>query len=85
VEQADNLPTVMYANLVGFNITGDDMLLEFWEHRPGHATPPIEPAEVVKTKRPIARIVIPFSSARFLRDQLVDLVAKQETNRKAGL
>ena len=82
--EQDRLPAVVYANLVAFNITADDMLLEFWEHRPGHATPQIAPEDIVKTKLPVARIIVPFASAKWLRDQLIAHVANQENIRKAG-
>ena len=55
-------PEVVYANIVSLNITTDDMLLEFWEHRPGHATPPIAAEEIVRSRRPSHR-----SSFRLLR------------------
>jgi hypothetical protein len=83
-DEKPRLPAVMYANLVSFNLTTDDMLLEFWEHRPGHATPPTPAEEVVKTKLPVARIVVPFASAKWLRDQLDLAVPNQENNRKVG-
>ncbi len=78
------LPVVTYANLVSFHVTVDDMLLEFWEHRQGHSTAKLTPEEVIKSKAPVARIVVPFTSARFLRDQLTLLLLQQENARKAG-
>jgi hypothetical protein len=77
-------PEVVYANIVSFNITPDDMLLEFWEHRPGHATPPTAAEEIIKIKPPVARIVVPFASAKWLKSQLDIFVPNQENNRKEG-
>jgi len=82
-DEKSRLPELIYANLVGFNINSDDVLLEFWEHRAGHMTPAISADEIAKT-RPVARIIVPFTSIRTLKDQLVALVAVQEKNRKDG-
>jgi hypothetical protein len=53
------------------------------EQRAGHATP-VMPAEEIAKTRPVARIVIPFTSIHFLKDQLVTMVAAQEKHRKDG-
>ncbi len=78
------LPEVIYANLVGFNLSNDDVLLEFWEHRLGHATPPMTPEDVVKAKPPILRVVVPFASIKWLRDSLEKMLPTAAENRKAG-
>lgn len=78
------LPGVIYATLVGVNVTTDDMLLEFWESRAGVSSPAIPSEEIVKAKAPVARIAIPFNQARWLRDNLTKLMASQEELRKTG-
>ncbi len=78
------LPDVIYANLIAVNVTNDDVALEFWEHRVGYATPPKTTEEVAKTKLPIARIVVPFTSAKWLKDYLDQTISTIEENRKAG-
>jgi hypothetical protein len=82
--EAEGPPPVIYSNLVGVNITNDDMLLEFWEHRVGHATPLLPSEEVAKTKRPVLRVVVPFFAARFLRNFLNESLPKIEANRTKG-
>ena len=78
------LPNVIYSNLVGVHFTNDDTLLEFWEHRIGPSTPAMSTEEIAQVKAPRLRIVIPFSSAKWLRDFLDQSIPVVEKNRKAG-
>jgi len=86
VEQSDKrqVPDVIYANLISANLTTDDFILEFWEHVLGYAVKPMSAEDVAKTDAPVARIVVPFASAKWLKDYLDQAVPKAEENRKAG-
>jgi len=78
------VPEVIYANVVSVNLTNDDVLMEFWEHRVGHSQPGLPSEQIVKTKSPIARVIIPFKVAQWLRKHLNDNLTTVENSRKAG-
>ena len=86
MEQSDKrqVPDVIYANLISANLTTDDFILEFWEHVLGYAVLPKPTDEIAKTKPPVARIVVPFASAKWLTDYLAQTLPRIEENRKAG-
>ena len=75
---------VTYVTHIGVNVGNDDVLLEFWEHRVGHSVPAIPPEELAKQIAPLARVVIPFQIARWLKDYLNSTIPVVEAKRKAG-
>jgi hypothetical protein len=75
---------VIYATHLGVNVGADDILLEFWEHRIGHSVPVRPAEEIVKQETPVARVVVPFQIARWLRDYLDKAIPTAEARRKAG-
>jgi hypothetical protein len=84
VEQEEKLPQVIYANLVSVNLSADDVLFEFWEHRTGFAGAKFETIEgVYKKTQPVARVVLTYHSAVWLRDYLDRAIPELQAKRKA--
>jgi len=88
-------PPIYFANAVTAIVNADEVSLEFRRLALSHAEfakrtkdgaeplPPVTPAEFYGSP-PVAKVVLTFTAAKFLRDNLGTLIARFEQSRKEG-
>lgn len=91
----DQMVATYYANLVSVHVTVDEVSLEFrrwmlphreiWKQTAGGKKPPTQPSdEDVYAIDPVAKVVIAFTGAKALKEQLDSLLPQIEKLRKQG-